>query len=176
MLVVHHDAELGHAGVHERDVRQADHLLHAGERTHNLDELTRKYLKHENISISQLIGKGKKQLTMDQVPTGQVKDYAAEDADTAFRLAELLEPELEPLGLRKLYDDLEIPLIAVLAAMGVAYWAKLDGRRAGVWFIASIVLTPLGSSVAVWEPRAVLMFPAELQELLVGSYSSALAR
>jgi hypothetical protein len=37
----------------------------------------------------------------------------------------------------------------VLAAMGVAYWAKLDGRRAGVWFIASIVLTPLGSSVAL---------------------------
>ncbi|HMH64887.1 MAG TPA: hypothetical protein VK515_04840 [Rhizomicrobium sp.] len=34
----------------------------------------------------------------------------------------------------------------LLAAMGVAYWAKLDGRRAGVWFIASIVLTPVGSS------------------------------
>jgi len=37
----------------------------------------------------------------------------------------------------------------LLAAMGVAYWAKLNGRRAGVWFIASIVLTPLGSSVAL---------------------------
>jgi hypothetical protein len=37
----------------------------------------------------------------------------------------------------------------LLAAMGVAYWAKLDGRRAGVWFIASIVLTPLGSSAAL---------------------------
>ena len=37
----------------------------------------------------------------------------------------------------------------LLAAMGVAYWAKLDGRRAGVWFIASIVLTPLGSSIAL---------------------------
>ncbi len=37
----------------------------------------------------------------------------------------------------------------VLAALGVAYWAKLDGRRPGVWFIASIVLTPLGSSVAL---------------------------
>jgi hypothetical protein len=37
----------------------------------------------------------------------------------------------------------------VLAALGVAYWAKLDGRRPGVWFIASIVLTPLGSSIAL---------------------------
>jgi hypothetical protein len=37
----------------------------------------------------------------------------------------------------------------VLAAIGVAYWAKMDGRRPGVWFIASIVLTPLGSSVAL---------------------------
>jgi hypothetical protein len=37
----------------------------------------------------------------------------------------------------------------ILAAMGVAYWAKLDGRRAGVWFITSILLTPLGGSVAL---------------------------
>ena len=37
----------------------------------------------------------------------------------------------------------------VLAAIGVAYWAKMDGRRAGVWFLASIALTPLGSSVAL---------------------------
>jgi hypothetical protein len=37
----------------------------------------------------------------------------------------------------------------LLAAMGVAYWAKLDGRRPGVWFIASIVLTPLGGSLAL---------------------------
>ena len=39
----------------------ADYLLHSGERTHNLDELTRKYLNHENISITELIGKGKNQ-------------------------------------------------------------------------------------------------------------------
>ena len=37
----------------------------------------------------------------------------------------------------------------VLAAIGVAFWAKQDGRRAGVWFLASIALTPLGSSVAL---------------------------
>ncbi len=37
----------------------------------------------------------------------------------------------------------------ILAAIGVAYWARMDGRRAGVWFLASIALTPLGSSVAL---------------------------
>jgi hypothetical protein len=37
----------------------------------------------------------------------------------------------------------------LLAAMGVAYWAKLDGRRPGVWFVASVIMTPLGASIAL---------------------------
>ena len=37
----------------------------------------------------------------------------------------------------------------LLAAMGVAYWAKLDGRRPGVWFVASVTMTPLGASIAL---------------------------
>ena len=37
----------------------------------------------------------------------------------------------------------------VLASMGVAYWAKLDGRRPGVWFVASVIMTPLGASIAL---------------------------
>ncbi len=99
------------------DSMVADYLLHAGERSHNLDDMTRRYLKHENISITELIGKGKSQVTMAQVPVEKVVAYAGEDADAAFRLARLLEAELGPLGLRKLYDDLEIPLIDVLAEM-----------------------------------------------------------
>ena len=95
----------------------ADYLLHAGERSHGLDELSRRYLGHENIAISSLIGKGKKQITIDQVPPEKVADYAGEDADTAWRLAELLEAQLAPAGLCSLYDDLEIPLIAVLAEL-----------------------------------------------------------
>lgn len=95
----------------------AHYLLHAGERTHNLDELTRWYLGHENISITELIGKGKKQIGMDAVRTERVKDYACEDADAALRLVRLLEPELEKEGLRKLYDEVEVPLIYVLAEL-----------------------------------------------------------
>jgi DNA polymerase-1 len=118
------------------DPMVAHYLLHAGERSHNLDELTRTYLGHENISISSLIGKGKKQVTMDQVPTAKVKDYAAEDADTAFRLAGILEPELETAGLRKLYDEVELPLIRVLAEL------EFNGVRLDVPF-----LTKLGSQM-----------------------------
>ncbi|WP_020475783.1 DNA polymerase I [Zavarzinella formosa] len=99
------------------DSMLAHYLLHSGERSHGLDELTRKYLAHENISITELIGKGKNQKTMDQVPVEKVCAYAAEDADAAWRLTELLEPQLAPMGVRELYDNVEVPLIAVLAEM-----------------------------------------------------------
>lgn len=93
----------------------AHYLLHSGERTHGLDELTRKYFGHENISITQLIGKGKNQKTMAEVPIAQVSIYAAEDADAAWRLTNKFEAELDTAGLRPIYDTLEIPLIEVLA-------------------------------------------------------------
>src|SRR5206468_6867533 len=77
--------------------------------------------------ITDLIGKKTKkqpQLRMDQVPTLRVAEYSGEDADVAWRLCELLEPKLESLSrapgvasLRKLYHDLEVPLIEVLAEM-----------------------------------------------------------
>lgn len=95
----------------------AHYLLHAGERTHGLDTLTQNYFGHENISITELIGKGKKQITMAEVATDKAAQYAGEDADAAWRLAEVLEPELVTENLRKLYDEVEIPLIDVLAEL-----------------------------------------------------------
>ncbi len=95
----------------------AHYLLQAGARTHNLDDLTRDYLGHENISITALIGKGKTQKTMDQVPTAKVCEYAAEDADAAWRLCERFEADVEKEGLKKLYDDVEVPLIDVLTEL-----------------------------------------------------------
>lgn len=97
------------------DSMVAHYLLYSGERSHNLDELTRRYLGHENISISELIGKGKNQKTMAEVPVAKVCAYAAEDADTAWRLTNLLEADLEKSALRRLYETLEVPLIEVLA-------------------------------------------------------------
>jgi DNA polymerase-1 len=103
------------------DPMVADYLLHAGERTHNMEELSRRYLDHQVIPITDLIGKKTKkqpQLRMDQVPTERVAEYSGEDADVAWRLVHLLEEQLEQHPkLRKLYDDLEVPLIEVLAEM-----------------------------------------------------------
>ena len=80
------------------DPMVADYLLHAGERSHNLEELARRYLNHQVIPITDLIGKKSRkqpQLRMDQVPTDRVAVYSGEDADVAWRLCGLLEPQLE---------------------------------------------------------------------------------
>jgi DNA polymerase I len=125
------------------DSMVAHYLLHSGERTHNLDELTRKYFKHENIAITELIGKGKNQKSMVDVLIDKVCAYAAEDTDAAWRLTNLLEAELDKSGLRKIYDTLEIPLIDVLAdleatgiRLDVPFLQKLSvdmtGRLAGL--------------------------------------------
>ncbi|HUR53960.1 MAG TPA: DNA polymerase I, partial [Gemmataceae bacterium] len=119
------------------DPMLAHYLLHAGDRSHGLDELTRHYFAHENISIKELIGAGKKQITMDKVRTELIRRYAGEDADTAFRLAALLEPQLQKDDRRKLYDEFELPLIRVLADMeatgirlDLAFLKKLGGEMA----------------------------------------------
>jgi len=110
----------------------ADYLLHAGERSHALDELSRRYLGHEVIAAKELLGVGKKLLTMDQVPVESVAKYACEDADISLRILERHEPELIEAGLRTLYDDLEIPLLDVLAEM------EYHGVRLDVPFLAKL--------------------------------------
>jgi DNA polymerase-1 len=103
------------------DSMVADYLLHAGQRVHNLEDLSKRYLDHQVITITELIGKKSRkqpQLRMDQVPTDKVCHYAAEDADVAWRLMGILEEKLNKLPqLRQLYDELEVPLIDVLAEM-----------------------------------------------------------
>lgn len=114
------------------DPMVAHYLLHAGERSHNLDDLTRNYFGHENIPITDLIGKGKKQIGMAQVRTAKVAAYSGEDADAALRLANRLEPEIDQGGLRKLYETLELPLIDVLAEL------EFNGVRLDVPFLAKL--------------------------------------
>jgi DNA polymerase-1 len=112
------------------DPMVADYLLRSGERSHNLDDLAERFLSHTNISITELIGKkGKNQIRMDQVPTDKVCRYAGEDADVAWRLTGMLEAELEREKLKKLYDEVEVPLIDVLAEM------EFNGIRLDVPFL-----------------------------------------
>jgi DNA polymerase-1 len=110
----------------------AHYLLEPGARAHGLDDLTQTELGHANVPISELTGKGKKQIAMDAVPVARVKDYACEDADSALRLAALYEPRVANRGLRKLYDELEVPLITVLAEMEFA------GIRVDVPFLTKL--------------------------------------
>ncbi|MEX2174532.1 MAG: DNA polymerase I [Pirellulaceae bacterium] len=99
------------------DTMVADYLLDPGERTHNMDDLARRHLQHQTITIDQLIGTGKNQKRMDEVPLALITQYAAEDADVPLRLASVLEPRLAREGLAELFTGLEMPLIAVLAEL-----------------------------------------------------------
>jgi DNA polymerase-1 len=99
------------------DTMILSYLLESGERNHNLDQLSRRLLGHEMIPITDLIGKGKNQLRMDEVDVPTVAEYAGEDADATWRIEEILAPRVRAEGLWNLYADLERPLISVLARM-----------------------------------------------------------
>jgi DNA polymerase-1 len=97
------------------DTMVADYLLDPGEQNHSLDDLSRRYLNHRMTKISELIGSGKKQRRMDEVPVSEVTAYAAEDADVPVRLLPILERRLDEERLDDLFQNLEMPLIDVLA-------------------------------------------------------------
>jgi len=97
------------------DTMVASYLLESGERNHNLDELAQRYLNHRTIRIDELIGAGKQQKCMDEVPVALITDYAAEDADVPLRLHSLLAAQLAEQDLDTIFRELEVPLIAVLA-------------------------------------------------------------
>lgn len=110
------------------DTMVADYLIDPGQRDHSLDDLARRYLEHKTIKISELIGSGRDQRTMDQVPVEQITTYACQDADLPWRMADMLLEQLDQLGLRKLFDEVEVPLVSVLAEMEYA-GICVDTRR-----------------------------------------------
>ena len=95
----------------------ASYLTDPSRMRHNLAEVSLHYLKRRVIPIADLIGTGAKQITFDAVPVKLACTYAAEDADISWRLREQIEPVLEERGLVKLFKDVELPLLAVLASM-----------------------------------------------------------
>ncbi len=111
------------------DTMVASYVLNAERGRHSLDAMAEDYLNYNTMPISSLIGKGKNQLTFDMVDLEAACEYAAEDADITFRLYEYLsqrlahQPELE-----KLFNEIEMPLVDVLAKMeraGVSLDLKL---------------------------------------------------
>jgi DNA polymerase I len=94
------------------------HYLINPDMRHNMDVLSETYLKYAPKSIETLIGKkGKNQLSMRQVPLEDIKEYAAEDADVTLQLATVFSPILDKAETKKLFDEIEVPLIPVLASM-----------------------------------------------------------
>ncbi|MFP9099892.1 DNA polymerase I [Flavobacterium sp. RHBU_24] len=94
------------------------HYLINPDMRHGMDILAETYLKYSPMPIEALIGKkGKGQKTMREVDVETVKEYAAEDADITLQLKEVFAPMLNQTGTRELFDNIEIPLMPVLAAM-----------------------------------------------------------
>ena len=99
------------------DTMLAHYLINPDMR-HSMDVLAETYLNYTPMPITELIGKkGKNQLNMRQVPLEQQTEYAVEDADITFQLAQHFAPELKESKTDKLFGEIEIPLLRVLADM-----------------------------------------------------------
>jgi len=98
------------------DTMIADYLL-MPERNHKMDTLAEVYLKYRTIHYDEVVGSGKQQKTMRDLPPQAVVDYAAEDADVTLRLKHILAPMLKDRRLDKLFTEVEMPLVRVLARM-----------------------------------------------------------
>ena len=139
------------------DTMVADYLLDAGGRNHDLDDIAKRWLGQTKITTESLIGSGKTQITMDQVPIADISTYACEDVDVPLRL---LAPMTERLQNEKLLDvmqRLEIPLLGVLAdleyegiridcdrleKLGNEFQAKADQLRSQIMELAEEEFNP----------------------------------
>ncbi|MGB5369265.1 MAG: DNA polymerase I [Flavobacteriaceae bacterium] len=114
------------------DTMLAHYLINPDMR-HNMDVLAETYLNYTPVSITELIGKkGKNQLNMRDVPLEQQTEYAVEDADVTFQLSQHLKPELKEAQTDTLFNDIEIPLLHVLADM------ELEGIKLDEKFLRSL--------------------------------------
>ncbi len=122
------------------DTMLMSYAVSAGAHGQGMDELSRRYLDHEPISIKTLLGTGKSQITFDQVPLEEATAYAAEDADVTLRLWHHLKYQLVQAGVSSVYETTERPLIDVIVGMerhGVkldrSVLSRLSGEFAQKW-------------------------------------------
>ncbi len=114
------------------DTMLAHYLINPDMR-HNMDVLAETYLNYTPVSITELIGKkGKNQLSMREVDLEKQTEYAVEDADITLQLKEHFEKELGEANTQKLFDDIEVPLLRVLATM------ELEGINLDKGFLNSL--------------------------------------
>jgi len=99
------------------DTMLASYVLDPGRRSHGLDLLALEFLGHTMTAYEQLCGKGKSQLSFDVVPVDAARDYSCEDVDVTLRLRAQLEPLLQRHAMLALLEEMEVPLVSVLADM-----------------------------------------------------------
>jgi DNA polymerase-1 len=138
---------LSHYGVQIKgklfDTMIAHYLINPDMR-HNMDVLSETYLKYSPKSIEDLIGKkGKNQKSMRDVALEEIKEYAAEDADITYQLKQNFSPILDKAETKKLFEEIEIPLIPVLAAM------ELEGINIDLPFLKSMSVEMAAESNAL---------------------------
>ncbi len=109
------------------------HYLLQPDMRHNMDVLAETYLNYHPLSIEKLIGKkGKNQKSMRSVDLKQITEYAVEDADITFQLKEIFAKKLQEKNVEKLFQNIETPLISVLAKM------ELEGINLDIDFLKSL--------------------------------------
>jgi DNA polymerase-1 len=150
------------------DTMLESYVLDATATRHDMDSLARKYLGAEPTPFAAVAGSGRNQLTFDQVALEQATPYAAEDADITLQLHAMLWPRLEALpGQRRVYEEIDMPLVPVLARM----------ERTGVRIDADVLAAQsrdMAERLADLETRAQqaaggafnLNSPKQLQEIL----------
>ncbi|MEE9447455.1 MAG: DNA polymerase I [Arenicellales bacterium] len=130
IVLQHHGIDL--QGI-KYDTMLESYLTEAGITRHDMDTLAMRHLDHKTIAFKDIAGVGKKQLTFDQIELSQAGPYAAEDADITLRLHHALMPKIEAIpSLKKLFADIEMPLLPVLArteSNGVLLDANLLGQQ-----------------------------------------------
>jgi DNA polymerase-1 len=110
---------LRRAGINLRgldfDTMLASYVLDPGRRSHGLDVLALEFLDHSMMSYTDICGKGRTAIRFDQCAVESARDYSCEDADMSLRMREIFEPQLDSSEVRPLMENVEIPLIHVLA-------------------------------------------------------------
>jgi DNA polymerase-1 len=99
------------------DTMVASYLINPLKLNHNLDDISFEYLGVKKIATRDMIGSGRNEIRMDDVPIEKITEYACEDADGVFRLQGILEDRLKEDRLTKLFEEVEMPLVRVLAEM-----------------------------------------------------------
>ncbi|HAW94717.1 MAG TPA: DNA polymerase I, partial [Phycisphaerales bacterium] len=109
-----HDAPL--AGI-VGDTMIESYVIDATRASHSMNALSEHELGRRCVSITEVIGKGKKQIRFSEAELETAGPYAAEDADVTLQLEERLRPQVDALGLSELYEKTELPLVEVLAEL-----------------------------------------------------------